>query len=109
MIKIASARLKDHADNESRILWGIAYDAGETTIDGKKWETTLALDELGWLHIWRTNLTEKVTRHARVPPDMIRIAFDADPGLLDEPGDEPTELRATGTDPAWRHPKAVRR
>ena len=109
MIKIASARLKDHADNEERILWGIAFDAGEMTVNGRKWQTSLALDELGWLHIWRTN-SDKETRHARVPPDMIRIVYDAAPNLLDEPEATEAELVAAKVlDPDWRHPKAIKR
>jgi hypothetical protein len=105
VIKIERARLKDHADVEDRVLWGIAYDSGETTINGRKWTTTLALDELGWLHIWRTN-SDKETKRARVPPDMIRIVFDAEPDLMNEPGDS---LAPVTVDPAYRHPKAIKR
>lgn len=105
MIKIEKARLREAIDVEDRILWGVAYDAGDVTINGRKWTTTLALDDLGWLHIWRTN-SDHETRKARVPPDMIRAVWDAEPDLLNEPGDS---IAPVTMDPAYRHPKAIRR
>ncbi len=105
MIQIEKARLKEPVDVEDRILWGVAYDSGEMTINGRRWRTTLALDELGWLHIWRTN-SDGETKKARVPPGMIRAAWDSDPDLLNEPGDS---LAPVTSDPAFRHPKAIKR
>lgn len=104
MIQIEKARLREPIDVEDRILWGVAYDAGEQTINGRKWMTTLALDELGWLHIRRE--TSEGMKHARVPPDMIRAVFDAEPTAEEV---EAELVAAKVLDPNWRHPKAVKR